>query len=409
MAVEFKQATLDNGLTIIGECNDQAHTAAIGFFVRTGSRDEPKPLMGVSHFLEHMMFKGTDRRTADDVNREFDEIGANYNAMTGQESTIFYAHVLPEKLPRAVDLLSDILRPSLRDEDFEVERNVILEEIGMYADRPFWVVMEQAIEDYFGEHPLAYRILGTEETIRSMSAEQMREYFAAHYSPDNIVVSLAGRVDFDAAVKQLAEGCGRWERREVRRDLTVPTPHPGQQTLRKGAAKMHYYFGLTPAPSAQDEQRYAAAVLAHVLGDAEGSRLYWRLIDPGLADEAELSHHGFDHAGTFVFFASCDPARADEVETIVHEVLDGAADELTEEEVERAASKMAMEMTLGSERPPGRMMALGGQWLYLGRRVSLEEELERVRSVTPDDLRRLLAAYSLQPRTAVRLTPGEQR
>ena len=138
MSIQFQQTTLPNGLTILAESSDDARTSAVGFFVKAGTRDEQLPVMGVSHFLEHMMFKGTARRTADDVNREFDEIGADYNAYTSHEKTVYYAHVLPEFLANAVDLLGDMLRPALREDDFSMEKNVILEEISMYEDRPQW-------------------------------------------------------------------------------------------------------------------------------------------------------------------------------------------------------------------------------------------------------------------------------
>jgi len=155
MPVEFKQATLDNGLTIIAETDPAAHTASCGFFVKTGARDEASAVMGVSHFLEHMMFKGTERRTPDDVNREFDEIGARYNAFTSAEMTAFHAQVLPEALPQATDILADILRPALRESDFTDEKGVILEEIAMYKDEPFWTLYEELTARRYGAHPLA--------------------------------------------------------------------------------------------------------------------------------------------------------------------------------------------------------------------------------------------------------------
>ncbi|MBI1372994.1 MAG: insulinase family protein [Phycisphaera sp.] len=407
MAVEFKHVTLDHGLDIIAEVNPDAHTSAVGFFVKAGSRDETGDVMGVSHFLEHMMFKGTERRTAADVNREFDEIGANYNASTSQEVTNYYAHVLPEYMERAIDLWTDLLRPTLRDDDFNMEKNVILEEIGMYADRPFWVAYEDAMERYFGSHPLNYRVLGTNESIAALKRDQMMAYFEQRYSPDNMVASLSGNIDFDKCVAQIAEATKAWKPSRVTRDYTAPKAEAGDATITRDNVKMHYMVGLCPGPSTQDDSRYAAAVLAHVLGDSEGSRLYWKLIDPGLADEAELSHYGFDKTGTFMFYASCDAAKGEQVESIMHEVLDNAADELEAGEVERAVSKIAMDMMLRSEKPAGRMMALGGQWLYMGEYQPLETELQRVRAITVDDLRALLAAYPLKPRSVVRLTPGD--
>ncbi len=407
MPAEFKHTTLENGLTIIAEVNPDAHTAAAGFFVKAGSRDEDKPLMGVSHFLEHMMFKGTRRRSAADVNRDFDNIGANYNASTSQESTIYFAHVLPELLEQSIDILSDILRPALREEDFNVEKKVILEEIGMYADKPFWVVYEAAMEKFFRGHALGFRILGTNESITALTATQMRGYFEHRYSPDNIVVSLAGKLDFDKCVGQLRAACGSWPRTGAKRDGGAIKTSGGEQTITKASANMHYYIGVSPGPSAQDDRRYAAAVLSQVLGDAEGSRLYWKLIDPGLADDAELEHQPYDGVGVYMFYASCAPEKAAEVERVFGEVLADAANDLTQEEVDRAVSKIAMDLTLQNERPAGRMMALGGQWIYLQKYLPLEEELRRIQAVDVAELKKLLAEFPFEPRTIVRMSPGK--
>jgi predicted Zn-dependent peptidase len=407
MSIEFQHAKLPNGLTILGEVRPGAHTAAAGFFVKTGSRDETAELMGVSHFLEHMMFKGTARRSAADVNREFDEIGANYNASTSQEVTCYWAHVLPEMLPRAIDLLSDMLRPSLRQEDFDVEKKVILEEIGMYADKPFWTVYEQAMEDYFAADPLAYRILGTPRTIERMTRDQMRGYFEQRYSADNIVVALAGRIDFQRCVEQIGAACGSWRRTGAGRVTRPLGGRPGRRGIVKPDASMHYVLGLMPGPGAQDEARYAAAVLATVLGDSDGSRLYWKLIDPGLAEEADFSLHSFDAVGTYMVYASCDPDHAAAVEQGLNDVLSTAGENLTSDETARAVAKIAMDLTIQNERPAGRMMAVGGQWVYLNRYVPLDEELRRIESVDVGALRELIERYPLAPTTLVRLSPQQ--
>src|ERR1700677_2370911 len=182
------QHQLPNGLTLLGETTPAARSAAIGFFVRTGSRDETPEVSGVTHFLEHMVFKGTPRRTALDVNRDFDRIGANYNAFTSEENTVFYAAILPEYLPQAVDILADILRPSLREEDFEMEKKVIIEEIGMYEDQPMWSAYDNAKRVYFADHPLGKSILGTPESITVLTRDQMEAYFQRRYVPGNIAV-----------------------------------------------------------------------------------------------------------------------------------------------------------------------------------------------------------------------------
>src|SRR5438552_1141528 len=166
--MQFHHKVLNNGLQIIGETSPSARSVALGFFVRTGSRDENADVSGVTHFLEHMVFKGTPRRTALDVNRDFDRIGANYNAFTSEENTVFYAAILPEYLPQAVDILSDILRPSLRNEDFDMEKKVIIEEIGMYDDQPMMSAYDRAKRIYFADHPLGNTILATKESLAAL-------------------------------------------------------------------------------------------------------------------------------------------------------------------------------------------------------------------------------------------------
>jgi len=198
--VSFESKALQNGLQIIGETSPSARSVALGFFVRTGSRDETPDVSGVTHFLEHMVFKGTPRRTALDVNRDFDRIGAHYNAFTSEENTVFYAAILPEYLPQAVDVLADILRPSLREEDFDMEKNVIIEEIGMYEDQPMWSAYDHAKKLYFAEHALGNTILGTPDSIRALTRDQMHAYFERRYVAPNVTVVAAGNFDWQNLV-----------------------------------------------------------------------------------------------------------------------------------------------------------------------------------------------------------------
>src|SRR5262245_42632464 len=185
----FHTHVLKNGLRIIAETIPSARSTAIGFFVRTGSRDETAEVSGVSHFLEHMVFKGTPRRTALEVNIDFDKIGANYNAFTSEENTVFYAGILPEYLPQAVDILADILRPSLRGEDFDMEKKVIIEEIGMYDDQPNWCAYDYAKKAFFNGHPLGNSVLGTVGSITALQRDQMQAYYDRRYVAPNITVA----------------------------------------------------------------------------------------------------------------------------------------------------------------------------------------------------------------------------
>lgn len=409
MPIAFQHRILPNGLNVIAETDPDAHTAAVGFFVKTGARDETPEVMGVSHFLEHMMFKGTDKRTAEDINREFDAIGASYNAYTSHEQTVYHAHVLPEALPDAVDLFTDMLRPALRTDDFDMEKKVILEEIGMYDDRPEWRLHDKLLEEHFTEHGLGYRVLGTNDTVGAMTADQMRGYFEERYAPDNLVVSAAGRVDFDALCADLEARCGDWRPTGAARAYDAPTVADRSITIDDPKASRHYLALLTPGPAAQDDDRYAAKVLADVLGAQDASKLYWALVDPGHADEADLSFIPHDRAGAFMAYASCAPERADQVESLLLGLIDaqqGDGFDLTDHDVRRAVNKLATRATLQGERPAGRMQALGAQWNYHGRYLPLDEELAKLRAVTLDDLRAVIARYPLTPRTIVRLRPA---
>lgn len=404
-SIQFHETRLDNGLTIVAETNDQAHTAAVGFFVRTGSRDEQKPLMGVSHFLEHMMFKGTAERTADDVNRQFDDIGANYNAYTSQENTVYYAQVLPEYLGNAVDLFGDMLRPALRTEDFDMEKNVILEEIGMYDDRPYWRLNDALLEAYFGNHPLGYRVLGTADSIKALTADQMRGYFDQRYSPDNITVAAAGQLDFDALVADVTKRAATWKPTDAARTFGETAVKEQRLALTDAKLTRHYVAAMWAGPDAQDDRRYAAAILADLLGDTDGSRLYWALIDPGLCDEADMSHHPQDRLGNYVAYAACDPKRAEQVEQVLLETLDDCVGDIDASEVERAKNKLATAATLSGERPGGRMRGLGSQWTYLGQYIPLADEIERMMAVTVDDVAALLEDFPFTPRVIATLGP----
>src|SRR2546423_8762436 len=204
MALTFHYTQLPNGLDVIAEVNPDSHSTALGLFVKTGSRDESMEVNGVSHFLEHMMFKGSDKYTWEDVNRIFDEIGARYNAFTSQEMTAYYANVLPEFTERAMEHLAHLLRPAIRTADFDTEKKVILEEIAMYLDDPGHRLYEKLMESHFTQHPLSQSVLGPAESIRKLERDQMAAYFKNRYGPGNMVLSVTGKMDFDEVVR-LAE------------------------------------------------------------------------------------------------------------------------------------------------------------------------------------------------------------
>ncbi len=406
MPITYHEQVLDNGLRIVGEIDPDAHSAAAGFFVATGARDEDSSLMGVSHYLEHMMFKGTQKLSADDINQAFDQIGARNNAYTSHELTCFYAQILPEHLPRALDTLGQMMRPALRQDDFDTEKQVILEEIAMYKDNPFWVLYEASIEAHYAGTGMAHRVLGTDETVGALTRDQMMAYFENRYSADNTIVSLGGRVDFDAAVRDIDRLCGSWQSTSPQARAPMRATEAKEVRLTDERINRAYMIAIAGAPSATDDQRYAATLLAQVLGSPDNSRLHWALIEPGLAEEAQASFDPHDGTGDFFVYASGDPDRADEIWSIAEREMDSFAESISEDDLTRLRTKLTTGVTLAGERPHDRMQRLGRLWTTIGRYITLEDELDRINAVTLDEIQKVASEFPLRPRTVGRLTPA---
>ena len=402
----FKKTQLKNGLDVIAEINPASHSAALGFMVKTGSRDEAPEVAGVSHFLEHMMFKGTATLNSQQVNEEFDAMGAKNNAFTSNEVTCYWAQVLPEFTERCLALLSDMMRPALRPEDFDMEKKVILEEIALYLDRPSHVLFEAVMADHFGNHPMAASVLGTKESITALSQPQMKTYFDSRYGPGNMVLAAAGNLDFDEFVKLAEKYCGHWPRVNVQRAYPAPILKPKRHHISDPKLKRHYIAGLCPGPSAQDESRYPAMVLSDVMGDHEGSRLFWALVEPGLADEADFSFYPHDKTGSFLVYASCDPERAQQVEGILLGELNKLLKEgLTPDEVQRSKNKIESGTVLQGESTLARMRGLASRWTYNREYRSLEEDLAKLESISRQSLLDVAASHQFGPMTITTLGP----
>lgn len=403
----FLKHQLKNGLTIIGEVSPSARSAAVGFFVRTGSRDESAAEAGVSHYLEHMVFKGTPRRSALDVNRDFDRIGASYNAFTSEENTVFYAAVLPEYLPQAIDILADILRPSLRDEDFNIEKNVIIEEIGMYDDQPGWAAFDNAKRHFFGAHPLGPAVLGTVESIRDLTRDQMHAYFQRRYVAPNVTVVVTGNFDWSKAVALIEQACAKWESGPIGRNNLTPAHGPRTlKTVSRDKVVQEHVIMIAPAPAANSPQRFAADLLAVAVGDDSGSRLYWELVDPGRTDSADMSFHEYEGTGMFYSSFSGEPDLAAENLEVARRVFSDVQEQgITAEELQQAKSKVLSRVVRGSERPMGRMQALGMAWTYLQTYRSVDDELTAFEAVTLADIRSVLDEFPITAETELAFGP----
>ncbi len=406
--MQFRSHTLDNGLEIIAECNDEARSTSLGFFVRTGARDETDDVAGVSHFLEHMMFKGTPTRTAEQVNLEFDALGADYNAFTSEEQTVYYASILPEYQDRTLALLADMMRPSLRTEDFDTEKKVIIEEIRMYLDQPPYGADDVVRQLHYGKHPLGRSVLGTVESITDLPVEKMRAYFDRRYSPTNLTLVAAGKVDFDALVLSAELGCGKWDKVDAPREAPPANGACRRETVHKPQSTQEYVIQLSDGPSATDEDRYAAKLLATVLGDDCGSRLFWELIDPGYAESASLSHHDGIGAGAFITYLACDPEQtADNLKRLNDVLAAVESSGITAAELAQAKSKVNSRVVLGSERPRGRLFNLGGNWSNRREYRTVKDDLEAVDRITLTDLAAVVKKFPLSKNTTVCVGPLE--
>lgn len=401
-AVEFREATLSNGLTIQAEIVPGALTAAAGFFFKTGSRDESPEVMGVSHFLEHMMFKGTETRTAEDVNREFDDLGANHNAFTSAEQTAYYAHVPYDAFDTALEVLSDILRPALRPEDFEEEKGVILEEIAMYEDQPFWVLYEQGLERFYGDHTLAHRVLGTRETVSSLTPNQMREYFDRRYSADNAVLAASGRIDFDHLVDQAEKWCGGWPKGEPGREHRATAFVPGDLEVDLPDTQQRYVMLMCPGVGIENDDKYPLTQALRILGDQEGSTFFWSLVESGLAEEATMHLDTRDRCGEIIATVVCPRENAERVEEIVRREMNRIGETIDDDALLRSRAKIATAAMLASERPLGRMTRLGSRWTYGMPYHTLDEEIARIDEIDRDRVIECLDRYRFGDLLAVR-------
>ncbi|GLV47006.1 zinc protease [Thermus sp. LT1-2-5] len=387
----FREAELKNGLKVIAEVLPEAKSVALGYFVRTGARDEAKEESGVSHFLEHMVFKGPEGMDALSVNLAFDRMGAQYNAFTSEEATVYYGAVLPEFAFELLALFTRLLRPALRQEDFDTEKKVILEEIARYEDRPGFMAYDWARARFFRGHPLGNSVLGTKESITALTREQMAAYHARRYLPKNMVLAATGKVDFERLLAEAEALTASWPEGEAGRAYPPLSPATGLEERPYEKARALYLVGLFPGVAYQEEARFAAQVLTHLLGEEGSGRLHFALVDRGLAEVASFGHEEADRAGFFHAYVQADPGNKEAVLSALQEELVRLRREgVREEEVERAKTPLATALVFAGETPMGRLFHLGMEYLYTGRYLSLAELKDRIGRVSAREVNALL-------------------
>ena len=397
-----RRTVLPGGLRIVTETLPTVRSAAFGIWVGVGSRDETPVLNGATHYLEHLLFKGTERRSALDISSALDAVGGEMNAFTAKEYTCYYARVLDNDLPLAIDVVSDMLTGSLiRQEDIDTERDVVLEEIAMTEDDPGDVVHDLFAQVMYGSSPLGRPVLGTVDTINALTRDQVAGFYKRRYRPEHLVVAAAGNVDHAAVVRQVERAfaaAGALNRTEA-----VPAePRGGTRALRtagrveildRPTEQAHLVLGL-PGLARRDERRWALGVLNSALGGGMSSRLFQEIREKrGLAYSVYSYSSSYADTGLFGIYAGCQPKRVEEVLKICREELQKVAEHgITEEELTRAVGQISGSTVLGMEDTGSLMSRVGKAELCYGTHLSVDELLGKISAVTLDDVREVAAS-----------------
>ncbi|WP_433656641.1 M16 family metallopeptidase [Nocardia sp. CA-128927] len=389
-----QRTVLPGGLRVVTEHVPGVRSASIGVWVGVGSRDEGPTVAGAAHFLEHLLFKATPTRTALDIAQAMDAVGGELNAFTAKEQTCYYAHVLDEDLPLAVDMVSDVVLNGLcRAEDVDVERQVVLEEIAMRDDDPEDLVGDAFLSALFGDHPIGRPVIGSIESIESMHAAQLRGFHLRRYRPDRMVIAVAGNVEHDHTVELVHRAF------ENRLDPTAtpakrregkfrPASDPELHWSHRDSEQAHLAFGVRAFGRHEGERRWPLSVLNTVVGGGLSSRLFQRIREErGLAYSVYSSVDTFADTGAFSVYIGCQPENLGKVATLARAVLEEvAANGITDAECARAKGSLRGGLVLGLEDSASRMNRIGRSELSYGNHRSVSETLARIDAVTTNEV-----------------------
>jgi len=402
--------TLDNGVRVVTEHMPEARSVSIGFWAGVGSRDEPDELAGASHFLEHLLFKGTDRRSAKEIAVAVDAVGGEMNAFTTREHTAYYTRLPVGELDFGLDLLADVVAgPAFRPPEVDAEREVILEEILMNDDAPDDVVHTRLLESVFPEHPLGRETLGTEATIEHMERDAIAAFHAHWYLPANLVVAAAGALDHDRVVDQIASFLTD---REVgsRPQRAAPFEPPRPLSVVHRPTEQAHVAMAWRGVAQRDPDRYALSVANQILGGGMSSRLFQEVREErGLAYTVFTAPSSYADSGVLVLYAGTAPARLGELLEVVGDVIDGLlTDGITEDELETAKGYLEGATLLGLEDSGSRMARLGAGLTSRDEIIPVAEHLERTRAVTAEDVARVLKLVLAAPASLSVVGPFEE-
>jgi predicted Zn-dependent peptidase len=388
----FKKITLDNGIPVLMEASREMHSVCIGIWVKVGSRYEKSEKNGISHFLEHMFFKGTDRRTAQDIAMESDALGGELNAFTSSEYTLFYIKVLNEYLEKAADLLTDIFMGSTFPvSDIEKEKNIVFEEIKMVEDNPGDYVHDLFSKSIWGEEGLGQSILGRKETIFAFTKGDLHNHIEEFYGTGDIVVSCSGNFEEEKLLGCLETTLGRMKRTGSSNVTHVSRFSSGIHVVTKDLSETHVCLGLKGLPYGSDE-RYVMHLLNTILGSGFSSRLFQKIRENrGLVYSIYSYHSAYVDTGLWAVYAGTDRKNVNEVISITVDEMRGLFKSVTDDELERAKSQLKGNLILALESTSNKMTNIAKQEIYYGKYFSPKEVIQMVESITLDNINHLAA------------------
>jgi predicted Zn-dependent peptidase len=386
----FKKAKLINNIPLVMETAQEMHSVCIGIWVKVGSRFEEPVKNGISHFLEHMFFKGTEKRTAEDIAMEIDSLGGELNAFTSTEYTLYYVKVLDEYLERAVELLMDIfLNSTFPENDITKEKGIINEEISMVEDTPSDFVYEVFSKNIWGEDALGQTVLGKRETIGAFKRDDLINHIENYYGTENIIIACSGKFDEDKLINHLNEGIGSLGRNSMKKDVIVPGFSGGLNVLTKDLSEAHICLGLKGMPYCSDD-RYAMHLLNTILGSGFSSRLFQNIREKrGLVYSIYSYHVSYIDTGIWSVYAGTDRKHVSEVINITVDEVMNLSGSVTADEMQRAKAQLKGNLILALESTSNKMTNIAKQEIYYGKYFAPDEIIRMVDDVTIDDLKAL--------------------
>ena len=412
--MSVKRTVHSSGLRIVTEEVPSVRSAAVGIWVNVGSRDEAPATAGASHFLEHLLFKGTTSRTALEISSSIESVGGEMNAFTSKEYTCFYARVIDTDLPMAIDVVSDLITSSIVTAlDVDAERKVVLEEIAMRDDDPSDLVHDLFSDTYYGDTPIGRPILGTIKSINEMSRNTVFNYYKKKYKPSDLVVAVAGNIKHKRVVAMIEEALSRDNFLDIAGTPNIRPNTPikrGPQSpvglMYRKTEQAHMLYGMEGVARA-DERRFAMGVLSAALGGGMSSRLFQEIREKrGLAYSVYAYAQQFAGSGTLGFYAGCNPTKAVEVVEIVREVLSDVADNgMTHEEIERAKGAVRGSLVLSQEDSGSRMSRIGKNEIVYGQVMDFDDILKAISRVSAEDIREIAGEYLTKTPTLALVGP----